>query len=104
MEILMFGDLIKIVDKQKLIDKCIEKNEEERTRLIELVKSLEIKLNSVEQTSTEEQWSLRQRSATLEAERVSFEREKTFVREKLAAEEKRIQVFGCHNITIWFLC
>lgn len=76
-----------------MIDKCIEKNEEERRRLIELVKSLEIKLNSVEQNSVEEQWNLRQKSATLEAEKVSFEREKTFVREKLAAEEKRIQVF-----------
>lgn len=59
--------------------------------MIELVRSLEVKLNSVEQSSTEEQWSLRQKSAALEAERVSFEREKTFTREKLAAEEKRIQ-------------
>ena len=60
--------------------------------MIELVKSLEIKLNSLEQSSTEEQWNLRQKSAALEAEKVSFEREKTFTREKLAAEEKRVQV------------
>lgn len=70
----------------------MEKTEEERTRLIELVKSLEIKLNSVEQSSTEEQWNLRQKSAALEAEKVSFEREKTFIREKLTVEEKRVQV------------
>lgn len=80
-----------ISEQQKLMEKTVEKTEEERTRLIELVKSLEIKLNSVEQTSTEEQWSHRQKSASLEAERVAFEREKTFVREKFAAEEKRIQ-------------
>lgn len=75
-----------------MIEKTIAKTEEERTRLIELVKSLEIKLNAVEQSSTEEQWNYRQKSAALEAERVTFEREKTFTREKLTAEEKRIQV------------
>lgn len=73
--------------------------------MIELVKSLEIKLNSVEQTSTEEQWNLRQKSAALEAEKVSFEREKTFIREKLAAEEKRVQViksyFSFHSFPIF---
>lgn len=78
-------------EQQKQIDKTVEKTEEERTRLIELIKSLEIKLNSVEQTSTEEQWNLRQKAATLDAERVAFEREKTFTRDKHAADEKRIQ-------------
>lgn len=82
----------------------MEKTEEERIHLIELVKSLEIKLNSIEQTSTEEQWNLRQKSATLDAEKVSFEREKTFTREKLATEEKRIQVriFQIFTLTLHF--
>lgn len=72
--------------------------------MIELVKSLEIKLNSLEQSSTEEQWNLRQKSAALEAEKVSFEREKTFTREKLAAEEKRVQVkFTARNERNWFV-
>lgn len=83
-----------ILELQKSIDKNIEKTEEERNRLIELVKSLEIKLNSIEQSATEEQWSFRQKSASLEAEKVSFEREKTFTREKLQAEEKRVQVLN----------
>lgn len=95
MQIVVFQFFFFIVDlfseQQKMIEKTVEKTEEERTRLIELVKSLEIKLNSVEQTSTEEQWSHRQKSASLEAERVAFEREKTFIREKFGAEEKRIQ-------------
>lgn len=69
----------------------VERTETERTRLIELVRSLEIKLNSIEQSSAEEQWSLRQKSATLDAERKSFEREKEFMREKQAIEENRIQ-------------
>lgn len=88
--VLLLNDFI--LELQKSIDKNIEKTEEERNRLIELVKSLEIKLNSIEQSATEEQWSFRQKSASLEAEKVSFEREKTFTREKLQAEEKRIQV------------
>lgn len=72
--------------------------------MIELVKNLEIKLNSLEQSSTEEQWNLRQKSAALEAEKVSFEREKNFTREKLAAEEKRVQVkFIAFNERIRFV-
>lgn len=49
----------------------------------------------MEQSATEEQWNLRQKSSTLDAERVAFEREKTFNREKMAAEEKRIQACQC---------
>lgn len=84
--------LLFIAEQQKHIEKTVEKTEDERTRLIELVRSLELKLNSLEQTSREEQWNVRQKIAMLEAEKTSFEREKTFTRDKLAAEEKRIQV------------
>lgn len=69
--------------------------EEERTRLIELVKILEIKLNAVERQSAEENWIIKQERASLEAERNSFERERTFSRDKLANEEKRIEVSTC---------
>lgn len=74
------------------MNKMIENSEAERTRLIELIKSLELKLGSIEQRSVEEQWSMRQRQTTLDAERVAFERERTFMREKMEEEEKRIQV------------
>lgn len=70
----------------------MEKTEAERQQLLDLVRSLEIKLHSVEQSSAEEQWTWRQKSATHDAERVSFDREKTFIREKHAEEEKRLQV------------
>lgn len=70
----------------------IDNAETERTRFIELIKSLEMKLNSLEQRSVEEQWSMRQRQATLDSERVSFEREKTFLREKMEDEARRTQV------------
>lgn len=64
----------------------------ERTHLLELVRTLEGKLASVEQSSTEERWIFRQKTATLDAERDSFEREKAFIREKQDTETKRIQV------------
>lgn len=50
----------------------MEKTEAERLQLIELVRTLEVKLHSVEQSSAEEQWALRQKNATLDAERKYF--------------------------------
>lgn len=70
----------------------VEKTETERTQLIELVRTLELKLASVEQSSSEQQWMFRQKSAVLDAERASFEREKVFIREKQEAEQRRIKV------------
>lgn len=78
------------------MNKMIENAEEERVRLIELIKSLELKLSSIEQRAVEDQWSMRQRQATLDAERVAFERERTFMREKMEADEKRVQVMIFH--------
>lgn len=82
------------------MNKMIENAEAERTRLIELIKSLEMKLNSTEQRSIEEQWMLQQRQATLDAERVAFEREKNFMRKKMEDEEKKIQVNVSISISI----
>lgn len=82
------------LDQQKTIDKLIEKTEVERTQLLELVRTLEGKLASVEQSSTEERWISRQKTATLDAERDSFEREKTFIREKQEIERKQIKVLN----------
>lgn len=45
----------------------------------------------ISQTSAEEQWNLRQKLASLEAERSSFEREREYAREIQAREEKRIE-------------
>lgn len=70
----------------------MEAAEAERLRLMDLVKTLEMKLGSVEQSTVEEKWSLRQQRGSLDIERASFEREKDFIREKFSAEEKRIQV------------
>lgn len=81
-----------LLDQQKTIDKMVDKTETERAQLIELIRTLEIKLAAAEQSSSEQQWMFRQKSAIFDAERVSFDREKTFVREKQEAEQKRIKV------------
>lgn len=86
------AEFLVVTEQQRHMNKMIENSEAERTRLIELIKSLELKLGSIEQRSVEEQWSMRQRQTTLDAERVAFERERTFMREKMEEEEKRIQV------------
>lgn len=64
----------------------------ERSKLLELVKSLETKLNTLSQTTAEEQWNLRQQQASLEAERNSLQRERAYAREQQARDEKRIEV------------
>lgn len=81
-----------LAEQQRHMNKVIENSEEERVRLIELIKSLELKLSSIEQRAVEEQWSMRQRQATLDAERAAFQRERTFMREKMEAEQKRVEV------------
>lgn len=74
------------------MDKMTENVEAERTRLIELIKHLELKMSAIDQHTADEQWQLRQRQATLDTERNVFEREKSCVREKLEDDEKRLQV------------
>lgn len=83
------------------MNKVIENSEVERTKLVEMIKSFEVKMNSIEQRSVEEQWSMRQRQATLDAERVAFERERSFMREKMKEEEKRIQVIASIQLMTW---
>lgn len=88
------------LDQQKTVGKMVDKTETERAQLIELIRTLEIKLASAEQSSNEQQWMFRQKSAILDAERVSFEREKSFVREKQEAEQKRIKVFRAFRLVM----
>ncbi|KAG4070377.1 hypothetical protein HA402_006519 [Bradysia odoriphaga] len=81
----------KIEEQKNRFEKLKENTETERVQLLEVVKTLETKLNSISQTSAEEQWSLRQQKASLEVERTSFERERNFAREQIARDEKRIE-------------
>lgn len=123
------------LDQQRVTDRIKDSMEAERLRLLDLVKTLELKFNSVEQviysltyehnflfyysrlkvqfnfaktniqSSSEEQWTMRQQRSSLEAEKVAFEREKEFIREKQLADESRIQVatlLHIHRKMRWF--
>lgn len=84
--------LTKSTDQQRHFDKLRESIETERSTLLELVRSLETKLNTVSQSAETDQWTMRQQLATLDAERTAFERERKFVRDRMDREEKRLEV------------
>lgn len=42
--------------------------------------------------SDEEQWSIKQKVMSFEVERKSFEKEKEFLRNQIAAEQQKLQV------------
>lgn len=83
---------MKVEQMEKLMEKERERAEEERKRLLELVQSLEIKLGTLEQTAIEDNWNIKQKMTGIEVERAAFEREKTFLREQLTREQKRLEV------------
>lgn len=77
--------------QQEKLEKAKMESNEEKTRLLELVTSLEIKLDSVTRMSSEEEWRFKQKMSTLEVERAGFDREKLFYREQLAMEQKNFE-------------
>ncbi|XP_068150740.1 fas-binding factor 1 homolog [Drosophila tropicalis] len=82
----------KRLDDQERRLKIDEENaDEEKRRLMELVSTLELQLGRLSKESAEENWQLRQRMASLEAEKKAFENEKSFHREQMERDEKRIE-------------
>ncbi|XP_063709114.1 cingulin-like protein 1 [Culicoides brevitarsis] len=81
----------KVEQAEKIMQKERENAEKERTRLLELVASLEIKLGSLEQTANEDNWNVKQKLTALEVERAAFEREKAFMRDQITREQKRLE-------------
>lgn len=63
--------------------------EAERSALVDLVRTLETKLQTAQQQQDEEQWTQRQQRAVLDAERAAFERERASVRERQDRDEAR---------------
>lgn len=77
-----------IEEQEKRLERSQELADEEKKRLLELVKTLEIKLNSVKQTAAEEDWNLKQKIISLESDKVAFDREREFYREQHGREQK----------------
>lgn len=77
-----------VEQQQKRVERSQELADEEKKRLLELVKTLEVKLNAVKQTAAEEDWTLKQKIISLETDKIAFEREREFYREQHDREQK----------------
>ncbi|XP_033157136.1 trichohyalin [Drosophila mauritiana] len=81
----------RLADQERRLKMDEETADEEKRRLMELVSTLELQLGRLSKESAEENWQLRQRMSSLEAERKAFEREKEFHREQMQRDEKRVE-------------
>ncbi|XP_017135475.1 trichohyalin [Drosophila miranda] len=81
----------RLADQERRLKMNEDTADEEKRRLMELVSTLELQLGRLSKDSAEENWQLRQRMASLEAERKALEREKEFHREQMERDEKRVQ-------------
>ncbi|XP_037721886.1 trichohyalin [Drosophila subpulchrella] len=81
----------RLADQERRLKIDEETADEEKRRLMELVSTLELQLGRLSKDSAEENWQLRQRMSSLEAERKAFEREKEFHREQMNRDEKRVE-------------
>jgi len=81
----------RLADQERRLKMDEETADEEKRRLMELVSTLELQLGRLSKDSAEENWQLRQRMSSLEAERKAFEREKEFHREQMKRDEKRVE-------------
>ncbi|XP_055856296.1 restin homolog [Episyrphus balteatus] len=81
----------KIEDAERRLQMMENSNEEEKTRLMDLVTTLESQLKQLSKDSSEENWVMRQKMASLETEKMSFEKEKSLAREQITKDEKRIE-------------
>ncbi|SPP76755.1 trichohyalin [Drosophila guanche] len=81
----------RLADQERRLKMNEETAVEEQRRLMELVSTLELQLGRLSKDSAEENWQLRQRMASLDAERKALEREKQFHREQMERDEKRVE-------------
>ncbi|CAO1427379.1 unnamed protein product [Diamesa hyperborea] len=81
----------RLEEQQKLLERTRDMSETERNKLLDLVQTLEVKLNSIEQKSDEEQWSLKQKLNSFDVEKMSFQKEKEYQRSQMSIEQQRVQ-------------
>ncbi|KAH8261245.1 hypothetical protein KR044_005817 [Drosophila immigrans] len=81
----------RLADAERRLKIDEESAEQEKRRLMELVSTLELQLSRLSKDSAEENWQLRQRMASLEAEKKAFEQEKLYHRDQMERDEKRIE-------------
>ncbi|KAM7354862.1 fas-binding factor 1 twitchy [Cochliomyia hominivorax] len=81
----------KLEDSERRLKLNEESNELEKQRLMDLVSTLELQMSKLSKESAEENWQLRQKLASLDAEKMAFNKEKEFFREQMLRDEERIK-------------
>lgn len=81
----------KLEDSERRLKINEESYELEKQRLMELVSTLELQMSKMSKESAEENWQLRQKLASLDAEKQAFHKEKEFFREQMLRDEERIK-------------
>lgn len=88
----------KLEQREKRVEDCErrlkvteEANDLEKQRLMELVSTLELQMSKISKDSAEENWQLRQKLASIDAEKLVFNKEKDFFREQMLRDEERIK-------------
>ncbi|XP_073837560.1 fas-binding factor 1 twitchy [Musca autumnalis] len=81
----------RIEDAERRLKLNEESNETEKQRLLELVSTLELQMSKMSKDSAEENWQLRQKLASLDAEKAAFAKEREFFREQMLRDEERIK-------------
>lgn len=81
----------RIEDAERRLKITEESNEAEKQRLMELVSTLELQMSKMSKESAEENWQLRQKLASIDAEKAAFAKEREFFREQMLRDEERIK-------------
>lgn len=81
----------RLADAERRLKIDEQSADEEKRRLMELVSTLELQLERLSKDSAEENWQLRQRMASLDAEKKALEQEKIFHRQQIDRDEKRLE-------------
>lgn len=81
-----------VILMRNTLEKCRQAAEQERTQLLNLVRSLENKLAEQSCNAKEDRWALQQASATLTARAAALEREAEFNRKSIEREREQLKV------------
>ncbi|XP_065362145.1 trichohyalin [Calliphora vicina] len=81
----------RIEDCERRLRITEEFNDLEKQRLMELVSTLELQMSKMSKDTAEENWQLRQKLASIDAEKMAFNKEKEFFREQMLRDEERIK-------------
>lgn len=74
------------------LEKVRASTETERSQLLALVRSLEVKLSEQTQAAREERWAMQQAAATLAARSAALDREAEFNRASIEREREQLKV------------